>query len=115
MIRALDRIALHARVDVEAANAEAAARIIKGKPTLVGVGKALEVIPGMTKKTVLHSGPPMAWKRMCGPMRGAVIGGLIYEGLAKDRAEAEALAASGRDQASIPATTMALWGPWPGS
>jgi hypothetical protein len=96
MIKALDRMALHARVDVEAANAEATARILKGKPTLVGVGTALEVVPGMTKTTVLHSGPPLAWKDMCGPMRGAVIGGLIYESLAKDRAEAEALASSGK-------------------
>jgi hypothetical protein len=32
---------------------------------------------------------------MSGPQRGAVMGGLIYEGLAKDLAEAEALVASG--------------------
>jgi hypothetical protein len=49
----------------------------------------------MTKKTVLHAGPPVTWARMCGPQRGAVMGGLIYEGLARDVAEAEALAASG--------------------
>jgi hypothetical protein len=62
----------------------------------VDVGIAADVVPGMTKTTVLHSGPPVEWRRMCGPMRGAVIGGLIYEGLAKDRAGAEALASSGR-------------------
>jgi hypothetical protein len=95
MIRVLDRIALYARVDIEAANAEAVTRILKGKPTLVDVGKAVEVIPGMTKRTVLHAGPPITWQRMCGPVRGAVIGALIYEGLAKDRAQAEELAASG--------------------
>jgi hypothetical protein len=96
MIALLDRISRYARVDVEAANAEAASRILKGKPTLVGVGTAIDCVPGMTKMTVLHSGPPVAWDRMCGPMRGAVIGSLIYEGLAKDRGEAETLAASGR-------------------
>jgi len=95
MIEALDRIAAGAKVDVEAANREAASRILKGKPTLVDVGTALDAIPGMTKKTVLHAGPPVTWERMCGPVRGAVIGGLIYEGLAKNRAEAEKLAASG--------------------
>ena len=95
LIALLDRISLHARVDVEAANREAVARILKGKPTLVDIGIAGEVIPGMTRKTMLHAGPPIAWERMCGPVRGAVIGGLIYEGLAKDRPEAEALAASG--------------------
>ena len=95
MIEALDRIAAGAKVDVEAANREAASRILKGKPTLVDVGIALDAIPGMTKMTVLHAGPPVTWERMCGPVRGAVIGGLIYEGLAKNRAEAEKLAASG--------------------
>ena len=95
MVAVLDRIAASG-VDIEAANAEAASRILKGKPTLIGVGKALDVVPGMTRNTVLHSGPPVTWERMCGPMRGAVIGGLIYEGLAKSREEAETLAASGR-------------------
>ena len=95
MIAVLDRLRSSAKVDIEAANAEAVARILKAKPTLVDVGIAGEVIPGMTKKTVLHAGPPIRWERMCGPVRGAVIGGLIYEGLAKDRAEAESLAASG--------------------
>jgi len=70
--------------------------MLKGKPTLIGVGKALDVVPGMTKTTILHAGPPVTWARMCGPMRGAVIGGLIYEGLAKNREEAEGLAASGK-------------------
>ncbi len=32
---------------------------------------------------------------MCGPQRGAVIGALIYEGMAKDEKEAEEIAASG--------------------
>ncbi len=77
------------------ANREAASRILKGKPVLVDIGTALEEIPGMRKNLVLHAGPPVSWERMCGPMRGAVIGGLIYEGLAADRREAEDLAASG--------------------
>ena len=95
MVALLDRIESSSRIDVEAANAEAVSRILKGKPTLIGVGKALDTVPGMTKTTVLHSGPPVTWERMCGPMRGAVIGGLIYEGLAKTREEAERLASSG--------------------
>jgi len=44
---------------------------------------------------ILHAGPPVTWERMCGPMKGAVIGGMILEGLAKNRQDAEALAASG--------------------
>ncbi len=43
---------------------------------------------------MLHAGPPIAAEAMNGPMRGAVVGGLIYEGL--ERAEAERRVASGR-------------------
>lgn len=95
-IAALDRIASRARVDVDAANAEAVRRILAAKPTVVGIGVAKDVVPGMHRKLVLHAGPPVAWKDMSGPMRGAVMGGLIHEGLAKTPAEAEALAASGQ-------------------
>ncbi len=92
---ALDRIA-NGGTDVDAANKKAVDILLAAKPTLIDIGIAGEVIPGMTPTTVLHSGPPVTWERMCGPMKGGVIGGLIYEGLAKDRSEAEALAGSGR-------------------
>ena len=95
MIAALERIA-RSRTDVEAANKKAADIILAGKPMLIDIAVAGEVVPGMTPTTVLHAGPPVTWERMCGPMKGGVIGGLIYEGLAANRAEAEALAASGR-------------------
>ena len=81
---------------INAANQEALRRILAAQPTLVGLGIAGEVIPGMDKKTILHAGPPVTWERMCGPQKGAVMGGLIYEGLAKDLKEAEELAASGQ-------------------
>lgn len=81
---------------IDAANQQALQRILAAQPTIVGIGIAGEVIPSMTKRTVLHAGPPVTWERMCGPVRGAVMGGLVYEGLAKDIAEAEALAASGK-------------------
>jgi hypothetical protein len=80
---------------IEEANQEAVTKIQKAKPALMDVSTAGEAIPGMKKNTILHAGPPVTWQRMCGPMRGAVIGGLILEGLAKNRQEAEALAASG--------------------
>lgn len=82
-------------VDIDQANEEAASIILRSKPTLVDISTAGEAIPGMEKHMILHAGPPVTWDRMCGPMRGAVIGGLILEGLAKNRQEAEALAASG--------------------
>ncbi|GAB1481423.1 DUF1116 domain-containing protein [Treponema sp.] len=96
LIAALDRLALRANIDIEEANKKSIERILKGKPMLIGIGKALDVVPGMRPNLILHAGPPISWDRMCGPLRGAVIGGMIYEGLAKDRAEAEKLAASGK-------------------
>jgi hypothetical protein len=95
-IAALDALAKGTKVDVEAANAEALGRILAAKPTVVGIGIAKDVVPGMAKDLILHAGPPVAWEKMCGPLRGAVMGGLMYEGLAKTPEEAEALAASGK-------------------
>ncbi len=77
------------------ANAEAVRRVQAGKPTIVDIGIAQDVVPGMHKKLILHAGPPVKWEDMSGPMRGAVMGGLIYEGLASTPEEAEKLAASG--------------------
>jgi len=83
------------KVDIEKANREAASRMLGSKPVLVDISTAGEAVPGMEKKMILHAGPPVSWQRMCGPMRGAVIGGLILEGLAGNREEAEEIAASG--------------------
>lgn len=80
---------------INKANAEALERLQKAQPTLVGIGVAIENIPGMTPKTILHAGPPITWDRMSGPLRGAIIGGLIYEGLASNEEEAIKLAESG--------------------
>ncbi len=82
------------REKITEANQEAIKRILNGKPVLVDLDQAINVVPGMKKNLILHAGPPIAWKKMCGPMRGAVIGALIYEGLAKTKDEAEKLASS---------------------
>jgi hypothetical protein len=80
---------------MEEANQEAASRILKGKPTLIDISTAGEAIPGMKKNMILHAGPPITWDRMCGPLRGAIIGGLMLEGLAENKEQAEELADSG--------------------
>jgi hypothetical protein len=81
---------------IEEANKKALEIIQGAQPTLVGMGIAKDVVPGMHKHLVMHAGPPITWDRMSGPLRGAVIGGLIYEGLADTPEEAEILAASGK-------------------
>ena len=82
-------------VDIDAANQEVVNRIKRGQAVLVGMGIAREVIPAMHERMILHAGPPIEWERMCGPTRGAVMGALIYEGLAQDEQEAMKLAESG--------------------
>ncbi len=81
--------------EIGAANAKVMDIILRGMPKLTGMARAIDVIPGMKPNMILHAGPPITWDRMCGPMRGAVIGGLIYEGKATTPDEAERLAASG--------------------
>jgi hypothetical protein len=76
-------------VNINAANTEVCQRIKGGQPMLVGMGIAKDVIPGMHDHMILHAGPPITWERMCGPTRGAVMGALIYEGLALDEEEAK--------------------------
>ena len=64
-------------------------------PAVVEIQPARTVIPGMADNLILHSGPPIRWEYMCGPMRGAVLGALVYEGLAADLVGAQKLADSG--------------------
>jgi hypothetical protein len=81
-------------IDIDSANQEVINRIRRGQAVLVGMGIARDVIPGMHDRMILHAGPPIEWERMCGPLRGAVMGALIYEGLVQDEKEAQELAES---------------------
>jgi uncharacterized protein DUF1116 len=81
---------------IDRANAEAIARVMAATPVLTGVARAGDVIPALGDDLLLHAGPPIGWERMSGPVRGAVIGALLYERRARTEAEAAALAASGR-------------------
>jgi hypothetical protein len=91
----LTRVMHENKDKVEAANQIACQKILNSKPVLTGLDTALNVIPGMKKNLILHAGPPVTWEKMCGPMRGAIIGALKYEGLAANDTAAEKLAASG--------------------
>lgn len=82
-------------MDMERANQEVLKRLQDSEGILIGAGIALDTIPGFRKNLITHAGPPITWDRMCGPMRGAVAGALIYEGMANTVEEAYELAASG--------------------
>ncbi|MEP0806122.1 MAG: DUF1116 domain-containing protein [Chloroflexota bacterium] len=83
-------------MDIEKANSEAVNRMMEGRPIVTTLAKAVEVVPGMHENMLLHAGPPVTWERMSGPMRGAMMGALIFEGKAKNGEEAEQLLASGK-------------------
>jgi len=81
---------------IEQANHEALSRILAAEPVLADVRRAGELIPELDAgRLVLHAGPPLGWERMCGPLKGAVCGAIVFERWAGDLAAAEKLAASG--------------------
>jgi len=82
-------------MSIDAANAKAVKRMMEARPMLTGVDEARRVIPGMKDNLLLHAGPPIDWPRMSGPLRGAVIGALLFEGLAKSEKDAIAMAEKG--------------------
>ena len=81
---------------IEEANQTAFKRIVDADPVLIDIAPAIEVIPGLEDKMVIHSGPPITWDRMCGAQRGAVIGEVIFEGWAKTVEEATSLLENGK-------------------
>jgi hypothetical protein len=83
------------REEIEKANQNAVDRMMESDPFWVDIGLARKLIPGMKDHLLLHAGPPIEWTRMSGPMKGAVIGAIIYEGWANTQNEAEKLAESG--------------------
>jgi Protein of unknown function (DUF1116) len=80
----------------ERANAEALERLWTSEPVLVDVRPALEVVPGMTRETVLTSGARLAWDDYFGGQRSGIVGGALYEGLARNEEEADERIRSGQ-------------------
>lgn len=93
LLKIIDRLA--GNEEISKANKEAVDRMINSHPILVDIDQAINVIPGMKENMILHSGPPIQWERMSGPMRGAIIGALIYEGKAETEEEAVSLVEAG--------------------
>ncbi len=81
---------------IEDANRTAFAAFLSAQPVLEDVRPALELIPNLTGRLLLHAGPPVLWDRMCGPMQGAIIGAILFEEWAATPEEAIKLAASGK-------------------
>jgi len=79
---------------IAAANAVAVERLLAAQPMLVDVQPA-SVALGIGARQILHSGPPITWERMCGPVEGAIIGAILFERWASSAGEATALVESG--------------------
>ncbi|WP_245657510.1 DUF1116 domain-containing protein [Herbidospora mongoliensis] len=91
---AADLAAVMADPRRRAANEKAVGRLLAARPHLVGVKRAGDVLD-LPKGTFFHAGPPIEWERASGPMRGALIGGMLFEGLAADAEDAERKLAAG--------------------
>jgi len=98
---------------VESANEIAFGRYASSRPVLMGIGTARDTVPGMGDRMLLHSGPPIPWERMAGPMQGALIGATLLESWAPDAASARELLASG-DVALEPCHHHSAVGPMAG-
>ncbi|MEU9123573.1 DUF1116 domain-containing protein [Streptomyces sp. NPDC048506] len=78
----------------EEANRIAVSRVLAATAQLVDVRPAREVL-GLGPGQFLHAGPPVDWERASGPMRGALVGAMLFEGLAATPEEAEQRLARG--------------------
>ncbi len=83
------------KTDRSAANARALERILAVEPRWTAVRPASEAI-GLPDRVLLHAGPPLPDpKRPPPPMLNSAVLACLYEGWAKDDAEAEKLIAGG--------------------
>ena len=66
-----------------AANALALQRMLAVRAHLVDVVQAGPAL-GLAAGEFLHAGPPISWDRASGPLRGALMGAAVFEGLVDD-------------------------------
>lgn len=81
---------------INLANEEVLRIYNEAQPVLTGCKPAHTVLKGMTRETILHAGPPIQWEEMCGPMQGAILGAIQFEGLAENDDEAIAFIKTGK-------------------
>jgi hypothetical protein len=91
---AADLVRVVADPRTEDANATALDRLISAEPHWIGVTTAADAI-GLERGQFLHAGPPITWERASGPMRGALIAAMLYEGMADTPDEAAAIGERG--------------------
>ena len=75
---------------------KSAKTIIDAEPYWVGTQKAINFLDGFDEYTVLHSGPPIEYEKMCSLHQRGMKSAALFEGLAKTEEEAEKLILSGK-------------------
>jgi hypothetical protein len=96
-----------------AANAQALERVLAVRAVLVDVLPAREAV-GLESGQFLHAGPPIAWDRASGPLRGALMGAAALEGLVDDPEDAAALFETGTSVSLDPCHHHRAVGPMAG-
>ena len=94
LVAALTRLSGPFHDVVSAANDEVLRRL-GGSPLLVGVARCIDVVPGMTPRTVLHCGPAADWPDMCDPLRRSISATVVAEGWSGAVGEVSELVAGG--------------------
>ncbi len=77
-----------------AANSLAVERMLAVRAHLVDVAPAGAML-GLQPGDFLHAGPPVSWDRASGPLRGALMGAAVFEGLAGSPEQAAERASRG--------------------
>ncbi|HWC69970.1 MAG TPA: DUF1116 domain-containing protein [Actinomycetota bacterium] len=109
-VDALGRLLGPAADGIDAANAEVVRRLDQATPVLRSIGTAIDEVPGMGERTILHPGPGLPWAEFCDPLRRSVRAAVMAEGWASSPEDAERLVAGGgvtlesanRHSASVP-------------
>jgi hypothetical protein len=95
LVAALARLDGRSAPGIDAANAEVFRRLDQGAPQLVEVGRAIDVVPDMDDRMLLHSGPPIPWEEMADPLRRSVRAVVMAEGWAPSPEAADELVGVG--------------------
>ena len=98
---------------IETANRDAFAAYLAAEAGAAeGIGPARDHVPGLGARMIFHAGPPIAWARMCGPVRGAIVGATCSKAGPRTPKRRMSSQASG-GSFSRPAIIMAPSGRWP--
>jgi hypothetical protein len=95
LVAALVRLMGPKSATIERANADVVACIENGVPMLKAIDRAGAVVPRMGERSVLHSGPGIAWADMCDPLQRSIKAAIVAEGWAANTQIAGRMLAAG--------------------